>query len=58
MDGENIYHNRVFGHKEEWKYFVCKKMDGTGDHHVEQVKFEKPNITYSLLMCVKSRVKG
>jgi hypothetical protein len=25
----------LFSHKEEWNYFVCRKMDGTGDHHVK-----------------------
>jgi hypothetical protein len=25
----------LFSHKEEQNHVVCKKMDGTGDHHVK-----------------------
>jgi hypothetical protein len=41
MDKENVayVHNEVlFGHKKQWNYIICKKMDATVDHHVEQNK--------------------
>jgi hypothetical protein len=28
----------LFGHKDEQNYMVCRKMDGIGDHNVEQGK--------------------
>jgi hypothetical protein len=40
MDKENIayiHNGALFGHKE---YIVCRKMNGTRDHHVKQ---NKPN---------------
>jgi hypothetical protein len=39
---ENVYtHNRVlFSHKEEQKHVISRKMDGTGDHHINGNKPE------------------
>jgi hypothetical protein len=35
----HIYTMRVlFSQKDEWNYVACRKMDGTGDHHVKQNK--------------------
>jgi hypothetical protein len=32
-------HNGIlFSNNEEWNYFVCRKKDGTEDHHVAQNK--------------------
>jgi hypothetical protein len=29
-------HNGVlFNHKEEWKFVICKWMDGTGERHLK-----------------------
>jgi hypothetical protein len=28
----------LFSHKEKGNYIICRKMDGTGDHHVKQNK--------------------
>jgi hypothetical protein len=40
-------HNGVlFIHKEEWKYVICKKMNGTGNHHGKQ---DKPNSKSQIL---------
>jgi hypothetical protein len=39
MDKENRLHidNGAFFHnKEEWNYVICRKMNGTGYHHVKQ----------------------
>jgi hypothetical protein len=39
MDKENILYIQngvLLSHKEEWNHVVCRKMDGTGDQHVEQ----------------------
>jgi hypothetical protein len=38
MDKEirvNIYNRVLFNHEEVWNYVTCKKMGGTGDHHVK-----------------------
>jgi hypothetical protein len=36
LKNEAHIHNRVlFSHTEEWNYVICKKMDGTGDLHIE-----------------------
>jgi hypothetical protein len=32
-------HNWVlFSFKEEWNYVTCRKIDGTGNHHVKKNK--------------------
>jgi hypothetical protein len=38
MDKENVVyaHNGVLlSHEEEWNHAICKKKDGTTDHHVK-----------------------
>jgi hypothetical protein len=38
MDKENVayIHNAVFlRHKEEQSYVICRKIDGTREHHVK-----------------------
>jgi hypothetical protein len=30
-----IHNGVLLSHKEECNYAICRKMDGTGDHHVE-----------------------
>jgi hypothetical protein len=37
-----VYMNNavIFCHKEEWNDVICRKMDGTGDHHA---KWNKPD---------------
>jgi hypothetical protein len=32
--GVHIHNGVLFGHKEE-NYGICRKLDGTGDHHVK-----------------------
>jgi hypothetical protein len=45
MNKENVYtHNGVLFSNKEWNCVTCRKMDGTGDHHVKQ----------SFLSCVES----
>jgi hypothetical protein len=41
MDKENmgnIYNEVLFRHIEEWNHVVCRKMNGTRNHHVKQNK--------------------
>jgi hypothetical protein len=38
---KHIHNGVSFSHKEEWNYVFCKKVDETGDHHVE---WGKPNL--------------
>jgi hypothetical protein len=41
VDKEDVVHIHdgiSFSHREEWNCVVCRKMDGTRDHHVEQGK--------------------
>jgi hypothetical protein len=50
MDEENVIHTHththtqshtqgiLFRHKEEKNYFIHRKVDGTGDHHINQNK--------------------
>jgi hypothetical protein len=33
-----IYYGVLFSHKEKWNYVLCRKMDGTGEHHIKQNK--------------------
>jgi hypothetical protein len=35
---EYIHNVVLFRHKEEKYHIVCRKIDGTGDHHVKQNK--------------------
>jgi hypothetical protein len=30
-----IHKGVLFGHKEEWNYVVCRKIDGIGGYHVK-----------------------
>lgn len=34
----HIYSKALFSHKEELNYFVCQKVDGTGEYHAKQNK--------------------
>jgi hypothetical protein len=40
MGKENLVytHNGIFFILKEWNYVICRKMNGTGDHHVDQDK--------------------
>jgi hypothetical protein len=42
-----IHNGVLFSHKEEWNYVVCRKIDCTGDHHVQQ---DKPSSFYILVI--------
>jgi hypothetical protein len=30
-----IYNRVLVSHKEKWLYVICRKLDGTGGHHVK-----------------------
>jgi hypothetical protein len=34
----HTYIYELLSHKREWNYAICRKMDGTRDHHVKQNK--------------------
>jgi hypothetical protein len=35
-----MYSGIIFIHKGEWNYVLCRKLDGTGDHHGKLKKTE------------------
>ena len=43
MDKEVVHINNgiIFSHKKEWKYTICKNMDGPRDYSTQQNKPEK-----------------
>jgi hypothetical protein len=41
-----IHNELLFSYKEEWNYIICKKMDRTGDHLVEE---DNPNAERQIL---------
>jgi hypothetical protein len=54
---KNLLNEILLNHKEKLYYVIFRKMDRTGDHHVEwEVKFKKPNSTNSHLF-MESRPK-
>jgi hypothetical protein len=44
MDKENVIHTHyicngvLLSHKDEWNYVICRRMVGTGNHHVKCYK--------------------
>jgi hypothetical protein len=57
MGNENVVcipNGALFSYKEEQNHFVCRKMDGTGDHIKGNKPLRKTNIT-CFLSYVESR---
>jgi hypothetical protein len=52
-----IHSGVLFSHKEVWNYVVCRKMDGTGDYHVEQDKLSSERKYHVFCSYVESRPK-
>jgi hypothetical protein len=53
LEGTNITKRSNISNKEEWNYIICRKMVGTGDHHVQ---WEKPSSKSQILLSLIGRI--